>query len=209
MIKKAKALIGFPEMKDDELMVTAVTILAAMNENVNFENPDPELDEVQADLEDFMEKLAQSRKRGSPEDTALKNESKANLAETLQRLGYYVNSTARGHLPTVLSSGFPTNTPRVLHQIPLQIEGVKLMDGRQSGQVLLYFTKQQQARVYEYCYRKAGDVEEEWSDRLTTTSSRGNVIAPLEVAQRYEVKVRAINSKGVGDWSEIASIIVR
>lgn len=209
MIKNAKALIGFPDMKDDELMVTAVTILAAMQGNENFENPVPELDDVQADLDDYTDKLAQCRKRGSPEDTAIKDESKAHLAQTLQRLGYYVNSRARGHLPTVLSSGFPINAPRVPHLVPMAVEGVKLTDGRQSGQVLLNFKKQQQARMYEYSYRKVSDPEEDWSDRFTTTSSQGNVIAPLELAQRYEVRVRAMNSKGVGDWSQIVSIIAR
>ncbi|WP_312364902.1 fibronectin type III domain-containing protein [Sphingobacterium sp.] len=64
-------------------------------------------------------------------------------------------------------------------------------------------------RVYDYCYRTLDTPDSEWSDRLTTTSSRGNIIAPLNVAQLYEFKVRAVNSKGPGDWSQTVSILVR
>lgn len=209
MKKNVRALIGFSVMKDDELMVAATTIVAAMTDNVLFENPSPELEKVQIDMDDFSVKLAQARKRGSPEDTALKDESKAVLAVTLKRLGYYVNSVANGHLPTVLSSGFPTNAPTMRHEVPLPVEGLKLTDGRQSGQVRLDFQSQKNVLLYEYCYRKIEVPEQEWSDRFTTTSSRGNIIAPLEEAQRYEAKARAVNTKGAGDWSQVVSILVR
>uniref|UniRef100_UPI003F60434F fibronectin type III domain-containing protein n=1 Tax=Sphingobacterium sp. LRF_L2 TaxID=3369421 RepID=UPI003F60434F len=63
--------------------------------------------------------------------------------------------------------------------------------------------------IYEYRYRLADTGDAGWSDRLSTTSSRGNIIAPLLVGQTYEVQVRALNTKGVGDWSQTASILVR
>lgn len=209
MAMKTKARIGFGRMKDDVLLVTANTIIGAMTGNPLFANPSPALEDVEVLLDDFSSKLAIARKRGSPEDTALKEDSKKLLAEILQRLGYYVNSTAAGHLATVLSSGFPTNAPSSVTLVPLVVEGVKLSDGRQSGQVRLDFGKQVKVLMYEYCYRKVQEPELEWSDRLMTTSTRGNIIAPLEVGQWCEVKVRGVNNKGAGDWSQSIRILVR
>ncbi len=75
MATKFKALIGFTRMKDDELMVTAATIIGAMTDNVHFEQPTPTLESVQQLVDDFSTKLSAARRRGSPEETALKNES--------------------------------------------------------------------------------------------------------------------------------------
>ena len=208
MATKFKVLVSFTRMKDDELVVSASTIIGAMTGNEHFAEPTPTLESVQALLDDFSTKLAVSRRRGSPEETALKDESRLPLEAALRQLGYYVNSVAEGQLSTLLSSGFPTNSgmnTRV--QTPLKVEAVKLSDGRQSGQVRLDFQKQPKVLMYEYQYRAEGD--EQWSDRYATTSSRGNIIAPLAVAKVHEIRVRAVNTRGVGDWSNAATILVR
>lgn len=207
MATKFKALIGFARMKDDELVVLANTVISAMTDNTNFAQPSPALSDVQALLDDFTERLFAARKRGSPEETALKDESRQPLEAELQKLAYYVNAVANGHLSTLLSSGFPTNGERIPALVPLRVENVKMTDGRQSGQARLDFAKQRNVLLYEYQYRKVGDPE--WSDRMATSSSRANIIAPLEVAHRYEVRVRAINTQGTGDWSDIATLLVR
>lgn len=207
MATKFKALIGFTRLKDDELMVTAATVIGAMTDNVHFAQPTPALESVQGLLDDFSLKLAAARRRGSPEETALKNESREPLETALQQLAYYVNSVAQGHLSTLLSSGFPTNSVGTPVQIPLKVEAVKLTDGRQSMQARLDFAAQRKVLMYEYQYRQ--EAEEEWSERFATSSSRVNIIAPLVVAKRYEVRVRAVNTQGAGDWSDTASILVR
>lgn len=204
-----KALIGFGDMKDDQLSTAATTIIAAMTGNTNFPTPTPPLTDVQALLDDYSAKLAIARKRGSPEDTAIKDESIVPLVAALQRLGYYVNSVANGQLSILLSSGFATNSPSTPTVTPGVVDNVRLSDALQSGQARLDFAKQAKVRVYEYCYRKVQVPEASWSDRLTTTSSRGNIIAPLEVGQYYEARVRAVNSKGAGDWSQTAVLLVR
>jgi len=209
MSVKPKALIGFSRMKDDELVVAANTILGAMTDNAHFPAPTPGLGDIQGLLDDFTAKLATARKRGSPEDTARKDEAKPLLADALQKLGYYVNTVAKGQLSTLLSSGFPTNATGSVGMIPSMVENVKLRDGRQSGQIRLDFASQQGVRVYEYRYRRSDDPEAKWSDRFTTTSSRANVIAPLDIGVFYEFQVRAINTHGTGDWSNTARILVR
>ncbi|TYR36926.1 fibronectin type III domain-containing protein [Sphingobacterium phlebotomi] len=209
MAIKPRALVGFGEMKDNEILVAANTILAAMGENPNFPTPIPSLEEVGTLTDDYANKLAAASKRGSPEDNALKKESKEALAEILQQLGHYVNSIAKGHFSRVLSSGFPTQGSKVLPQAPGVVDGLKLEDGRQSGQVQLGFNTQPNIRLYEYQYRKADVPDEPWSERFITTSSRGNVIAPLLPGVYYEARVRAINTHGIGDWSQIVRTMAR
>lgn len=209
MATKMKALIGFGKMKDDQLVIACNTIILAMTGNTKYPQPTPALTDIQWLLEDFTARLAVARKRGSPEDTALKEESRQPLIVAMQQLGYYVNSVAQGHLSTLLSSGFPTNSSSFANQVPLKVDNVRLSDGRQSGQVKLDFAAQKIATIYEYRYRTRSDSPVEWGDRFTTTSSRSNVIAPLEVGKFYEVQVRAINTQGVGDWSDSANILVR
>ncbi|MFU1858115.1 fibronectin type III domain-containing protein [Sphingobacterium sp. NGMCC 1.201703] len=209
MATKMKALIGFGKMKDDELVIVCNTIIGAMTGNAKYPTPSPALADIQALLDDFTARLAVARKRGSPEDTAIKDESREPLMVAMQQLSYYVNSVAQGHLSTLLSSGFPTNSTTVTKQVPLKVENIRLSDGRQSGQVKLDFASQKIATIYEYRYRIKTDIPTEWGDRFTTTSSRGNIIAPLEVGRFYEVQVRAINTHGVGDWSDPANILVR
>lgn len=209
MATKMKALIGFGKMKDDELVIICNTIIGAMTGNAKYPAPTPALPDIQILLDDFTAKLAIARKRGSPEDTALKDESRSPLIVAMQQLGYYVNSVAQGHLSTLLSSGFPTNSTSFANRVPLKVDNVRLLDGRQSGQVRLDFAPQKIATIYEYRYRIQAESPTEWGDRFTTTSSRGNIIAPLEVGKFYEVQVRAINTHGVGDWSNSANILVR
>ncbi len=209
MAKRTKALINFTRLKEDGLVTAANTIIGAMTDNPNYATPVPALADIQALLDDFSNKLAIARKRGSPEDTALKDESKIPLMEGLRHLAYYVNSVAKGHLSTLLSSGFPVTSPDGPKLLPIAVEHVRLTDGQQSGQVRLDFANQHGIRLYEYQYRKVASPELEWSDRFTTTSSRGNILAPLEVAERYEVRVRAINTLGAGEWSQPVSMLVR
>ncbi|GHE49692.1 hypothetical protein [Sphingobacterium griseoflavum] len=202
-----KALVGFTRLKDDELMVLARTVLGAMTDNANFATPTPSLQEVEAVADEFASSLAAARRRGAPSDTALKNEKRIVMEAILQKLGNYVNGESQGRLSSLLSSGFATNGPSSTIYVPSKVEAVRLSDGRQSGQMRLDFAPQREAMLYEYQFRTMGDPE--WSERFTTTSSRANIIAPLPVAQYCEARVRGINSRGMGDWSDIATILVR
>jgi len=210
MARKIKALTNFTRLKDDELLVLVNTINRAMSNNSSYSTPEPSLANVRVIINEFSSKLSIAKKRGSPEDTALKNESRLRLLDTLKRLSYYVNITAEGKLSVVLSSGFPIHSISYGTFIPIAPTGLTLKDGRLSGQVRIDFDKQKGILIYEFCYRMV-DLEQErdWEDHLMTTSSKGNIIGALIVGQVYEVKVRAINRKGIGDWSSVVNWMVR
>lgn len=208
---KRQARGGFTNTRDEDLLVQAETVYAAMDGNPNFPSPDPDLADIRAALDDYSQKLAAARKRGGPEQTALKDKSRSVLQELLKRLAFYVSNTAAGDLSVLLSSGFrPTAYPS--GGIPPEvITGLRLRDGRQSGHLVLSFAPDRQALFYEYRFgtRSDEEVEPQWGENLLTTSSRNNVVAPVKAGVRYYVQVRAVNAHGVSDWSEPVSLLAR
>lgn len=211
MNRKPKALSGFKNIKDDEFSTLAKTVLEAMMDNVFFDEPTPELKVLDDAIKDYVEKLAMARRKGNPFDTAIKNESKEKLVVIMTELAFYVNRVSDGNLPVLLSSGFQVSSHFKTIFEPAVVEGVKLMDGRQSGQIRLDFANQSNVRIYEYRYApdKEGNDDFDWSIVYKTTSSRGNVLSPLTPGHRYYVQVRAVNTKGVGEWSEPVSMMAR
>ncbi len=208
-MSKKIARVSFSKIRDKELQIVAETILAAMTDNSNFPSPVPSLTELKTLLDDYSAKLAVAYKPGSREDKALKRESRKPLEYCLQQLAYYVNSVAQGQASVVASSGMRIQKEPETLTIPEVVENIRITDGPQSGQIKLAFDRQPNARVYEYRYRKVNSDDEPWSDRVMITSSRNNIIAGLESGQMYEFQVRAVNSKGPGDWSGSVRRIVR
>lgn len=208
---KRQARGGFANTRDEDLLVQGETIYAAMDGNPNFPTPDPDLADIRSALDDYSQKLAAARKRGGPEQTALKDKSRGFLQELLKRLAFYVSNTASGDLSVLLSSGFRPSAYPSGGIPPEVINGLRLRDGRQSGHLVLSFTPDRQALFYEYRFgqRPEGMVEPEWGEILLTTSSRNNVVAPVEAGVQYYAQVRAINAYGVSDWSVPATLMAR
>lgn len=206
-----KALSGFKRLSDEHFSTLASTVYNAMESNSYFDTPSPELEDVKTVIDEFDEKLAMARRKGSPYDTAVKNEARLELEKVLAELAFYVNKVAKGNLPVLLSSGFQVSGDQRTQYVPLRVEGVKLSDGRQSGQLLLRFEMQENIRMYEYCYAFERDenMEHIWSEVFKTSSSIGNLIATAVPGQYYFIRVRAINTQGVGEWSEPVSIMAR
>ena len=207
-----KANGGFKNENDENLMALAQPVLTAMDGNVNFTDPTPEMAELEAHMEDFSEKLAISNRRGSPYDTAIKNESREELEKVLAALAFYVNSKANGTLSILLSSGFKISQTQKRAAVPSKIQGVMLVHGRQTGQMVLRFNGQPNVRFYVYRYTQDKNEEGElhWDDQeFTTSSSRNNIIAPVRPGVTYYVSVRAINTAGTGDWSDPISWMAR
>lgn len=208
---KQQALGGFKKDSDEVLLVKARTVLLAMTDNPNFTTPDPSLATLTTAVADFESKLALAKRPGSPEDTAVKREARKEVENLLKRLAFYVTQVADGSLPKLLSSGFTISSVPQRDDVPNVVTGIRLSDGRQRGQMRLDFDKNPSAKIYEYqvCPVDQQEPIGEWSEIYTTTSSKINIIAPLEQMQRYGVRVRAVNGYGKSDWSEMVTHVVR
>ena len=208
---KQQALGGFTKDSDETVLVKGKTVLLAMTDNPNFPTPEPALDVVTDVLEDYEQKLAMAKRRGSPEDTAAKNSARKAIEQMLKRLAFYVTHKANGDLSQLLSSGFSVSSIPQKDDVPAIVAGIKLRDGKQRGQMRLDFDRNPAAKIYEYqiCEIDAHGMPDEWGEVYITTSSKNHTIAPLTPFLRYGVRVRAINGYGRSDWSEMVSHVVR
>jgi len=207
-----KVNLGFTRYSDENVLVIAQTVLAAMTDNANFPEPTPILTEFKDVVDEFADKLSDARKRGSPYDTAAKNEARRVLEDNLAELGFYVNKVAKGNLPAMLSSGFPVSKYRNKVLSPEIVRNLIVTDGRHRGEMVLSFDKLPSILFYEYRYssEKDEDGEVDWGEELIlTTSSRNNLIKPVTPGQTYYLSARATNTKGTGDWSDTVSWMAR
>ncbi len=204
-------MISFNRMSDEVLLSSTNTVIVALTGNTAYATPTPDLATVEAARDYFRDKLAAARRKGSPLETSIKNESRAALEELLRQLAYYVNITAGSSLPVLLSSGFPVSAEPTSGLIPDAPGGLRLRDGRQRGQMRLDFTPVTGATGYEYRFTNemGPDGQPVFHDRYHTTSSRNNVLSPVETARIYYVQVRALNTQGYGDWSYTLDYVAR
>lgn len=206
MVLRQQAISGFLRMRDDELARQAATIIQAMTGNANFTTPLPDLADVQTALDDYLLKLSAATKRGSSEDTALKNEAKELLADLLKKLAFYVNQHTGGMLSVLKSSGFPTTDYPMAGDLPGRVFDVRVRDGRMDGEVNITFKPVKKVLFYEYRYalEVAGSAEPEWNEPIMTTRSRQNYLTVPERMREYVVQVRAVNAYGKSAWSDTA-----
>lgn len=209
-IKKVK--MGFTKLSDEEFLALTQTVERAMTDNPNFDTPNPTLVIFNSLISNFSDRLAASNKRGSPEDTQSKNESRKELEKTTVRLAFYVNTIADGNFRKLLSSGFPLVKEYTKLTPPSEVKGLVLRDGRQKRQMALSFEAQKNIRLYRYRFTDKRDASGDplWTgEEFETTSSRNNIIAPVVSGVTYYVSVQAVNSAAMSDWGDPISWMAR
>lgn len=211
MTTKRRALTNFKHLKDDGLLSQATTVHQAMKGNLNFPNPVPDITVLQSAFDDYQERLGTVKLKGGFYEASLKNDSRKALEGVLRQLAFHVNTIADGDLSMILSSGFPLTAVSISSHFPGVSNTTRLKDGKQRGYFRFDFDKVPDALLYEIQVASTKDVdgELEWDSGFNTTSSMNNIITPTLAGVIYYVRVRAVNGKGVGDWSEAASLLAR
>ncbi|ERJ58977.1 fibronectin type III domain-containing protein [Sphingobacterium paucimobilis] len=212
-MRKEKVISNYKALSDYELSTLAGRVLKAMQETstqASFPNPNPGLTDLETIVNDYITKHEIASRRGSALEISLKNESRDALLFALKNLAHHVNEVANGQLSLLLSTGLVLVSKPSSSELPLVTSRIQLRDGRISGQMRLDFTPLK--RVWEYeveVGREDATNTVEWFETFNTTSSRGNVLTDRVPGIKYFVRVRARNSKGMGDWSEAVSLIAR
>ena len=209
---KQQVKINYGNYRDADLGYLASTVHQAMLNNELFTDPNPPLEELEAAIADYDEKMQFTNRKGSPYDSKAKDASKDALVDVLRRLAFYVNTTCNGVVHHLLSSGFRLrDMPKSLVP-PVTPTRARLVDTGRSGELALLFDPVDNATEYEYQLGIMVDREMVWDDIGSFRSGRmesRNVIGNLTPATTYYVRVRARNPKGVSDWSEPVSQIAR
>ncbi|SEN82218.1 hypothetical protein SAMN05216436_12288 [bacterium A37T11] len=206
-----KVISNYDKLTDDELAMLASGVEDALTGNASFPEPNPTLPEFTTAATDYRAKLAVASRKGSALEVSLKNEARKVLLNLLRRLAFYVNEIGQGNAPVLYSSGMRLNSQPREMLVPGVPDGVKLRDGRQSGQIRLDFNPLKEAWEYEYAISSELDENKDpiWGNPLNTTSSRANILAPVTPGVLYRIRVRARNGRGLGDWSEAVTLIAR
>ncbi|MBE8719960.1 fibronectin type III domain-containing protein [Sphingobacterium pedocola] len=213
-MRKDKVKTNYEKVSEFELSTLAGRVLKAIQEPaaaVYFPNPNPTLPVLEELVNDYIQKHEIASRRGSALEIGQKNESKTRLLEGLQLLATYVNQQAGGQISVLLSSGLILANQPKSKDTPLIPLNLKLRDGRVGGQMRLDFQAVKDAWQYEVEIGQSavGSAEILWERTVMTTSSRSNVLIGFEPGVKYYVRVRALNGKGIGDWSEPVSLIAR
>ncbi|HLT87095.1 MAG TPA: fibronectin type III domain-containing protein [Sphingobacterium sp.] len=212
-MKYTRALGETIRTGDAEILRRTVAILEAMTTNEEtFPDPLPSLEVLQTAKDDYQSKLAVSSKTRGLQDNSMKNEAKAALVDILQKLAFYVNTVADGHLPTLYASGFRITSPAVKGLPPAMPSGLRSADGHLSGTVRVDFDRVIGSGVrYEYSFAVTDDLEGApvWGEAIHTSTTRKNLIGGLVPRTVLHVRVRAVNPNGVSEWTSAIKHIVR
>ncbi|MBL1408690.1 fibronectin type III domain-containing protein [Sphingobacterium faecale] len=209
-MRKERIYISYSEWDDYSLSSLAGKTLAAMKNNVKFPDPKPDMADYELLVNDFRSKHEMAVTGGQLERKARDN-ARDKILSAMRQLAFYVNVVADGDGEVLASSGFMLVPPPKAKGHPTVMVGMRLEDGRMSGEVKFAFTPQKNISEYEYCYATELDEEKApiWGETKSTSTSRTNYISGFTPGEKVYFRVRARNNKGIGDWSEPIYLIVR
>ena len=151
-MRKQRAIISYAHVKDNDLTEVGQLIVDRLTGNTNFPNPTPTLIVVQASITDYSMALVKS-KDGSKQDTADKNAKRKILEQNLSELANYVNTTAKGNLVMLESSGCPlTKIPEPIGILPAP-ESFDVSEGEDPGEAKIDIKVVPRASGYLVLYR--------------------------------------------------------
>lgn len=213
-MRKEKVITNYGNLSDYELATLGGRVVQALQSPQTadfYTDPQPEIEELEGLVSDYIGKHEIASRRGSALEISLKNESRQILLVALRTLGNYVNEKARGQLSHLLSSGLQLASPQTRRSIPSIPQDIRLQDGGLQGQIRISFKRLKHAWMYDIqLAAEAPPGEElEWKEIYQTTLSRGTVIGNLVPGVRYFVRIRGRNGRGTGDWSQPISMLVR
>ena len=197
---------GLKKQSADQLITTAIAIIAGLTDNPSFPAPTVDLKTVQAAADELNAALA-AQAHGGRTATAEKNNKQEALITLLRKLKHYVEDNCRSDPAVLLSSGFqPASSTR--NYSPLANPVIFSIDFGLSGELALKITPIPRAKCYEVRFAK-GDINNNigaWQPADLFTSTKSITIEDLIPGMTYVFQVRAIGgSTGYSDWSNPVS----
>ena len=201
----AEAQLNLKELTVPELLATAAGIVSALEGNPHFPAPNPptaELDGLVAELNAANEHHRQERQRASKAQVArdlIAEKLRDALAEELA----YVQVASGGDVAKILSANLHVEEETRLWPFGSagDVETFSASVGDQPGEIDLAWDPVPGASGYEVeiAYDLTGDGP--WEQGGATTKSK-ITIEELDNRTRYWFRVRAVNGRGAGDWSD-------
>lgn len=205
-MKRSKIVTPFEGQSDPDFKAKADGIYAAMLGNINFPTPVPELTMIDGMIKAFGEAMAAAKDRDR-NSVARKNDIRRDLTYALIQLASSVTTIANGDKTLLISSGFELAKPG--QTIPLERpKGILLMDGRNSGELVVKIPTVKGAKSYGAQYTTDPlTASSEWTQQMTTTTRF--TFRHLVTAQKYWCRMAAIGPYGQVVYSDAVCRVVQ
>lgn len=202
-----KVLIGFSELRDDDLDTKAANIVKSMTGNTNYTTPVPTLAVVQTTLTAYETALTAAQ-NGTPDKTAFKDQKRRDLEAVLKQLGTYVQLNCKNDLSILLSSGFEANKPATRVGVLPKCENMKVENGPNSGTIKVSVDKMKGARSYRYETTPAPVTGQSvWNVNVGTASKF--TIDGLISGQQYGFRVAGVGADPTIVYSDVITKFVQ
>jgi hypothetical protein len=182
----------------------AQSVVSAMTNNPHFPTPNPTLATFQADVTalNAAESAVLSRMKGAVE---ARNAKLAVVRTDLDNLKTYVQSVASaaasGDADSIIESSGLTTRKVTLHDKP----ALAAKQGSVSGTTNL--AAKAVAKRASYTWQYSTD-QKTWTTVPTTLQSKTGV-SGLTVGTTYYFRFQPVTRAGVGDWSQVVSLLVK
>ncbi|MBL1410810.1 fibronectin type III domain-containing protein [Sphingobacterium faecale] len=210
-MRKKKVVLDYSGLKDDEFSTLAGKVVDCLDGHPLFTDLPVAVADLKAEVELYKSRWQKASRGGSLVEIAEKNDTKRDVSEMLRKIAFYVNEVGNGVRSALLSSGLILEADPSSMPTPAKTTNASLTDGLQQDQFKVGFDRVPNALLYEYQISDKDDEQGNpiWSDSYRTGSTRGNVFAPVVKDVTYRLRVRAVNKKGAGDWSDVVSLRAR
>ena len=204
-VKKIKAIDGFSNVSDGDLVSRATNIQTEMTGNTNFPAPPVDLATLKAAIEALAALIAQALD-GSKKVIAQKNKQREAVIRLLRLLGRYVEVTSNGDMAIFQTSGFQAAAPKTPTP-PLTEKVRKVEHGPNSGQITVWLKAVAGASSYEIRTAVANAVPPVWISAPASSVKSPILVSGLTPATTYLLQARALVKNAYTDWSDSITVI--
>ena len=205
----AKVKLALNQLTPDEILALTNQIITAMTGNVNFPTSNPSLASVTTLKNTAATKVAAQK---AAQLTALQTTNDRDVAlnaltAALGLLALNVENTSGGDAVKIQSAGMTVKSPASPQAVPTQVVNLAVSNGDNDGELDAQWDPVRTAKSYQVQVSADPITATSWRD-VTPSSVSKMVIDGLTSGARIWVRVRAINKKGQGPWSDPAVKIV-
>ena len=205
----AKPKFTLKNVPDVEAIQLCNNLKTALTGNANFPTPPVTLVAFGTAITTGQTKLtaADNAQAAAKQATADKDLAIAAMGSLAMQLVSYVDTTANGDESKILSAGLPVRAGRAPVSLPGQVMNLSLTVGDNEGSLDVHWDAQDKVKSYEVQVSPDPFTPTSYVTKDTVTKSSATLTG-LTSGAKVWVRVRAINSKGKGAWSDPAVKVV-
>lgn len=207
--KMAKVKFTLSGVPDGDAIQKCSDLKTALTGNATFPTPPVTLAAFGTLITTAQTKLtaADNAAAVAKQATADKDTAIAALAAAANQIAAYVDLTANGDESKILSAGLSIRAARTPQIVPVQVQNLSVTAGDNAGSLDAHWDGMDNAKSFEVQISADPFSDATWKPADTVTNSKA-VLTGLTSGAKIWVRVRAINSKGKGAWSDVATKIV-